>query len=396
MIIKVTKYLILFIIIFLFQFCENLETTERKEVIDSTIIEKQIRFGDNYQMLNLKYYNDTSMYLLGHAVVDKQIRYLYSIFNFKGDTLKTYLFEKNKTICDLILKKNSLYFTSLNINYGNNCIEVNDEFTAINSFPNDSLCVKQKEEKGFRDASSCFQILNDSCVVIATSEIVNGYSAVVVKKIICDGSLVWKSIIPIDRKHCIPVNVFISKTNDIYALYNCSRFIGVNNPYIVKYDSKGKIIWKYDYYEKLNFSAKKIIELKNDDFLLIGDNILKGFENEISNSSYVKIDNLGNIIWQKEAIVGINSHIKDALLCDNKEILLAGIEYTSRYNPKTFFAIKLNVNGEFLWKKKYHSSFALDDIKIMQSDDKGFLLFYNTGSVINIFKIDNEGNQINL
>jgi len=396
MIIKVMKYLILCIIVLLFQSCENLETTETKEVLNSEILEKQIIFGDHFKMLNLKNNNDTSMYLFGRVVFDKQIRYLYCVFNFKGDIIKTYLFEKNKIICDLILEKNRLFFTSLHINYGGNCIEVYDEFNANIKFPEDSYCVKQKEEKGFRDASSCFQILNDSCVVIATSEIVNGYSAVVIKKIICDGSLVWKSIIPIETKHCLPVNVFISKNNDIYALYDCSRFIGVNNPCIVKYDIKGKIIWKYDYYEKLNFSAKKIIELKNDDILLIGDNIFKGFENEISNSSYVKIDNMGNIIWQKEAVAGMNSQIKDALLCDNMEIIFVGIEYTSRYNPKTFFAIKLDVNGEFLWRKKYHSSFAIDDIKIMQSNDTGFLMFYNIGRDINIFKIDNDGNQINL
>ena len=91
---------------------------------------------------------------------------------------------------------------------------------------------------------------------------------------------------------------------------------------IVKYDSKGNIIFDKSYH-KYSFTTFNSIYNFNDYYYVVG----QSFSSNEGGAILLKIDKEGNIIWEKYSDKGKNSVYQDLIIVDNSIYVVGGYDY---------------------------------------------------------------------
>ncbi|MBD1167175.1 PQQ-binding-like beta-propeller repeat protein [Pelagibacterales bacterium SAG-MED09] len=139
---------------------------------------------------------------------------------------------------------------------------------------------------------------------------------------------------------------------------------------VLKFDEKSKLIWKKNYYSKLEKKLNPILQFANDgSTLVVADNIAKYFA--------LNLDS-GDILWSKNNLAPFNSQIK---IYRNKFFI---VDYS---NTLRCFSLK---NGNELWNIKTENSLIKSQKKLSMVIVKDQLYFKN--SIGDISAVDiNEG-----
>ncbi len=113
---------------------------------------------------------------------------------------------------------------------------------------------------------------------------------------------------------------------------------------ILKFDEKSKLIWKKNYYSKLEKKLKPILQFANDGkTLIVADNIAKYFALDLYS---------GDILWSKNGLAPFNSQIK---IYGNKFFI---VDFS---NTLRCFSMK---NGNELWNIKTENSLIRSQKKL--------------------------------
>ena len=128
------------------------------------------------------------------------------------------------------------------------------------------------------------------------------------------------------------------KFSKIKNFYQFEPTISFNNDNVIFFDNKGtilqfdnrsKLVWKKNYYSKLEKKLNPILQFANDgNFLIVADSIAKYFMVDLKS---------GNLIWSKNSLAPFNSQIK--IYKDRFFI----VDFT---NTLRCFSLK---NGEEIW-----------------------------------------------
>ncbi len=204
-----------------------------------------------------------------------------------------------------------------------------------------------------------------------------------------------------------------SSDGDIQSGYN-----GVLDAWVIKIDASGKIIWEQTYGGSKQDNCTSIISDSNGDFLISGftlsqDGDVQSGHHGWNDAWIVKIDNDGNILWER-ALGGSNDHdwIQSIHQTNDKYwIVVMATNSTdgnaiSNHGEYDILLLKIDNFGNIIWEKTYGGT-ELDYPAGCFSSDNGFIIGGNTlsrdGDIKSdyfgdldcwLFEIDNDGNLI--
>jgi len=131
-----------------------------------------------------------------------------------------------------------------------------------------------------------------------------------------------------------------------------------NKGSILKFNQESKLIWKKNYYSKLEKKLKPILQFANDGtILLVADNIAKYFALDLKS---------GEILWSKNNLAPFNSQIK---IHNNKFFI---IDFS---NTLRCFSLK---DGNELWNVKTENSLIKSQKKLSMVIVNDLLYFKNS------------------
>ena len=144
-----------------------------------------------------------------------------------------------------------------------------------------------------------------------------------------------------------------------------------NKGTILKFNENSKLIWKKNYYSKIEKKLDPILQFaNNNEYLIVADNLTKYYMLDIRN---------GNLVWSKRNLAPFNSQIK--IYKDRFFI----IDFTN-----TLRCISMK-NGEELWNFQTETSFIRSQKKLSMAVMEGVIYFNNSLGDISAINIDDGG-----
>ena len=140
---------------------------------------------------------------------------------------------------------------------------------------------------------------------------------------------------------------------------------------ILKFNKNSKLVWKKNYYSKIEKKLDPILQFaNNNEYLIVADNLTKYYMLDIRN---------GNLVWSKRNLAPFNSQIK--IYKDRFFI----IDFTN-----TLRCISMK-NGEELWNFQTETSFIRSQKKLSMAVMEGVIYFNNSLGDISAINIDDGG-----
>ncbi len=233
----------------------------------------------------------------------------------------------------------------------------------------------QKEINNFANSLNPNKIIetNDFGIVISgTNKIV---------KFDINGNEIWSASAEL-------INGNFSPLSDVFETTN-GDLIYTSNSIVYKFNKDGILIWKQQFDNYPTKSINKISTTSSGGIIISGkiySSIQKDFDAWV-----VNLDSGGRIIWTKE--YGDNLSDKSIKVIETKDnnFLFIGLS-SSNVSSYNLWIVKINSIGNVIWEKKYESNIWNRQLQsIDQLNDGGFLIVYNIGDKIKIEKASNNG-----
>ncbi len=187
------------------------------------------------------------------------------------------------------------------------------------------------------------------------------------------------------------LGITITQSDSTFENYH-----GMNDIAIIKTDSAGNILWQKCYGGSNNETLTKIININDTTYYLVGHT--NSTDGDVSNNKYdgdntwvVKIDNNGNIIWEK-CIGGMGGESeKNALLTTNKGILVldniqaGGGDISNYYGSDDIWLCKLSAAGN----KEWETTLGNED-----ADGAGDIIYTSNGTLMMIGYSSDTGGMV--
>lgn len=168
---------------------------------------------------------------------------------------------------------------------------------------------------------------------------------------------------------------------------------------LVKLDASGNQQWVKTIGDlRVWETGRKIIETPEQDFLIVGS--VQG-EFDIACSVYLlKIDRQGNKLWARSFTDGLATDIGyDLILTPDQGYLIAGTSNKQPFLNKDLLLIRVDKNGNQVWRKKHDLHLMDEGFQIMNSSGGGFLIAGTTAEALSgplekyiyVMKTDMEG-----
>ena len=144
-----------------------------------------------------------------------------------------------------------------------------------------------------------------------------------------------------------------------------------NKGTILQFNENSKLVWKKNYYTKIEKKLDPILQFANNNkYLIVADNLTKYYMLDLRN---------GNLVWSQRNLAPFNSQIK--IYKDRFFI----IDFTN-----TLRCISMK-NGEELWNFQTETSFIRSQKKLSMAIMEGVIYFNNSLGDISAISIDDGG-----
>lgn len=163
--------------------------------------------------------------------------------------------------------------------------------------------------------------------------------------------------------------------------------------WIVKLDSTGTLIWQKTYGGTGWDEAKSIKQQSDGSYIISGyngsnDGDVTGHHGSIANYDYwiVKIDSIGNLLWQKSLGGTSMDYAWDINITSTGEYIVFGSvnsndgDVIGNHGYADCWVLKLDTSGNVLWKKTMGGTSNDNGMKCIQTIDGGIILIGNTDS----------------
>ncbi|GAB3659933.1 hypothetical protein GCM10028791_33620 [Echinicola sediminis] len=188
-----------------------------------------------------------------------------------------------------------------------------------------------------------------------------------------------------------------------YQLYDSWNFkiiesstglILVGHHHVLSLDSDGNIIWykKIDSYdiELANSEIKSVAQNSDGTVYLVGSRASLD-DDAIEEAVLTKLDNLGNIIWEKTFKNRPRNFFDDIVISSSNELIVVG----STVEPESedvfgYWILKLNNSGDVLWENSFGFGYhSIPNQIIIKSNGNYVFAGYK-----NIFEVNSNGSEI--
>jgi len=153
---------------------------------------------------------------------------------------------------------------------------------------------------------------------------------------------------------------------------------GRKDIHAIKIDDTGNIIWEKTYGGLLDDTPQKIIELSNSEFCIAATT--ESFGAGSRDIYMVWIDQNGNLLREK-TYGGVDDDGSSELIeIDNEEIMLYGFTYSYGAGDRDLYLLKTNFNGDSLWSQTYGGKGYEESQAFSRLSDGGYLLCGHSSS----------------
>ncbi len=132
---------------------------------------------------------------------------------------------------------------------------------------------------------------------------------------------------------------------------------GVYQNYLVKVNLSGDTIWTKTFGDTSEYNATfRMIATDDNNYLMIGS--AQRYNGNDSQVELIKIDENGNILWDKQMGNNYWELPIDALLCDDGGFLICGYRHNVPAGDRDILLIRTDSLGNELWEKTYGGGFG--------------------------------------
>ena len=195
------------------------------------------------------------------------------------------------------------------------------------------------------------------------------------------------------------------------GIVTCSKGTNAGDIWIVKLDTASNILWQKCYGGTDRDWPWKIIKLRNEEAYVISGYSESDDGDLSSNNGYsdywiLKIDSVGNIVWQNSFGGSLFEEAKSVIQTLDGGFLIAGHTRSNDFDIDTNYGftdnwlIKLSGNGTLEWKKVIGDSLVNSNCDIVQDKDSNIYLSmtteinYPANCYLNLIKTTNNGQII--
>lgn len=184
--------------------------------------------------------------------------------------------------------------------------------------------------------------------------------------------------------------------NYIIVGYSWSFAVGEYDMWIFKIAPDGNIIWQNTYGGTYADLATSILKASDGGYIILGNT--NSFGAGESDAWIIKIDESGNIIWQKRYGTNNADYLYSIQPAIDGGYIAAGYTYSSIANSQRVWILKIDLFGNIVWQKIYNRSNNDFANSIAPTKDGGYIVACQTYSPSNgwiepwILKLDNTGN----
>jgi uncharacterized repeat protein (TIGR01451 family) len=205
-------------------------------------------------------------------------------------------------------------------------------------------------------------------------------------KLDSNGNLVWQKSFGGSGGEQIYDLQEISSGGYVVAAYSTSSDGDLSSNYggwdywVFMIDDTGNLIWERNYGGSGNEQAKSISETI-DGYVVVGHTESNDGDINSSNGSAdiwaLKIDYLGNIVWERSFGGGLNDYGYTCISNPDGSIVIAGITNSSlppNYFGQSCILIGVDVSGILLWQRGFGGSLDETPYSIQNTNDGGYIV----------------------
>lgn len=174
----------------------------------------------------------------------------------------------------------------------------------------------------------------------------------------------------------------IFKTLDGGFIITCeteSFGAGLSDVWVIKFDKDGNIVWQKTYGGSNSDSGASIIGTTDNGYIVTGQTNSYGAGN--GDILILKLDNMGNILWQK-AYGGVNwEHPVSIIETLNNNYIIVGFTFSFGTGDQDVWVLKLDSEGNIIWQKTYGTPSADMARSMIKTTDNGIIIVgYSNGT----------------
>ena len=169
------------------------------------------------------------------------------------------------------------------------------------------------------------------------------------------------------------VNEIIKSKDGFLVVGSTDAYNYDNNSdiWLLSFDIDGKLNWQKKYgLNGSEDSGKAIIQTSDNNYIVVG--MTKSFGSGNSDAWILKLNQQGNILWQKAYGTELNETANSIAECNN-DFVVTGIKNDN------IWLFKIDSNGNIIWEKEYGGD-KYDTSYAVKNYDEGFILFGITRS----------------
>ncbi len=193
------------------------------------------------------------------------------------------------------------------------------------------------------------------------------------------------------------VSLIHTSDNGYLAVGTSNSYGGeVNYIYLVQIDINGNLVWE-NHYGGTNFDAgRDICQATDGGYIISGYTTSFGVDS--SDVYLIKIDEVGNLVWEKTFGGTGNDHGTDVVSSMDGGYLITGNTSSTGNGASDVYLVKTDVAGNLLWEKTFGGNNSDYGTSLIRTSDGGYIVLGLTKSFgddegdVYLFKIDLNGN----
>jgi gliding motility-associated-like protein len=149
----------------------------------------------------------------------------------------------------------------------------------------------------------------------------------------------------------------LATQNGYFVLGTTTSFDNNSSLFLMKIDENGHLLWTQKYGNEKNEVAWDMIETKDNNILICATTESPTSNNPTNQQSlFLKVNQDGNLLWQKVYTHQAYNVPTSALLLNNGDFLITGyFAFDASTNTRDAMAMRLSEKGEIIWAKSYDS-----------------------------------------
>lgn len=153
---------------------------------------------------------------------------------------------------------------------------------------------------------------------------------------------------------------------------------GGQDGYVIKINESGDTVWTKTYGGSGNDQFNSIVKTLDNNYIIVGST--SSFGPNGSNMFVVKIDSIGDTIWQRAyGTIYDDGGERVISVSDGGYVIVGGSVSGGSYSS-VIYLYKLNSNGDSIWAQNYGKKISNGGFQVLQTDDSGFIIVGSTSN----------------